>query len=368
MPDATQTGYTKSTLHTLAPYVGKLRPNVAYKLITEFSKKGEVVFDPFCGSGTVALEAWLNNRMPLATDLNYYAYIVTLGKLNPIKSHTEATTKLLQYCSWVEKGDAIELGVAPQWVQMFFNPITLQEIQRWVHVLKTNEEWFFLACLMGILHHQRPGFLSYPSSHGAPYLRLQKFPKDKYPELYEYRNVGTRMQKKVDRIYKQQQTLDFSIPSVVHYCNTLELSAFPQGNITIITSPPYMRSLTYARDNRLRLWFLGVTDWVGLDKEISMEKNEFLDLMSKCFQKWNTIQEIGMYCVLIVGDIVWDKKSQLRLPQAICDVAVKHGYSLEEMRDYPTNLARKVVKKASQINTEKICILKRGNNDEKDRS
>jgi len=37
----------------------------------------------------------------------------------------------------------------------------------------------------------------------------------------------------------------------------------------VITSPPYMDALDYARDNRLRLWFLGINDYKQImEKEI----------------------------------------------------------------------------------------------------
>jgi hypothetical protein len=61
-----------------------------------------------------------------------------------------------------------------------------------------------LASLLGILHHQRPGFLSYPSSHLVPYLRQLKFPRRKYPELYERRDVLSRLEAKILRTFRRQ--------------------------------------------------------------------------------------------------------------------------------------------------------------------
>ena len=46
---------------------------------------------------------------------------------------------------------------------------------------------------------------------------------------------------------------------------------------TMITSPPHMRQLDYARDNRLRLWFLGIDDPHALDKAISPRKEAFFE-------------------------------------------------------------------------------------------
>lgn len=352
--------YVKSSIHSISPYVGKLRPELANRLIHEFSQEKSVVLDPFCGSGTVAFESWVNNRMPLAIDLNYYAYVITMAKLNPLPTYNDAIKRYEQYQELIKaRKKKVDLRTIPKWVRQFFHPETLREILHWTTALREKKEWFLLACLMGILHHQRPGFLSYPSSHGAPYLRLNKFPKDKFPQLYEYRCVQDRLLEKITRTYKQIPKFNFAIERRVFHCDTLSYRNLTSQNITIITSPPYMKSLTYARDNRLRLWFLGYSNWKALDKSISINKNNFLILMQKCFQSWSSFQKKGDYCILIIGDIDFDKKAHTKLPDVICNEAKNTGYSINEIRNYPINMNRKVEKKESQIRNEKICVLRR---------
>jgi len=189
--------YIKSSFHSISPYVGKLRPEVASSLVHEFSDKDDLVFDPFCGSGTVTLEAWINKRETIGIDLNPYAYLLTQAKLNPYPSFKDAKEKLDIYVVAIKNNDVhTDLRKVPNWIKDFFHPKTLKEISLWVRILLDNHEWFLLACLMGILHHQRSGFLSYPSSHGAPYLRIHKYPREQFPEMYEYRPVNDRLLKK----------------------------------------------------------------------------------------------------------------------------------------------------------------------------
>ena len=80
--------------------------------------------------------------------------------------------------------------------------------------LKKNDSNFLLSSMLGILHHQRPGFLSYPSSHTVPYLRKNTFPPKEYPELYLYRSVKDRLIKKVRRAFKRIPLLDNKINRV----------------------------------------------------------------------------------------------------------------------------------------------------------
>jgi len=181
------------------------------------------------------------------------------------------------------------------------------------------------------------------------------FPKDKYPELYEYRSVSDRLLAKLKRTYKNIPDLDFSKERKVYFRNALNY--LEKQNIAIISSPPYMKSLTYARDNRLRLWFLGYSEWEELEKKISVGKQDFLTLMKKCFNKWYNIQNKGNYCILVIGDIEYDKIFKIMLPDVTCNEAAKEGYYIDEIRDYPISTDRKFDKKDSQIKMKKICII-----------
>ena len=71
----------ESTLHQLSPYVGKLKSGMVKVLISLYSEAGNVVLDPFSGSGVVPLESALMSRVAYGNDLSPYAYVLTRGKL-----------------------------------------------------------------------------------------------------------------------------------------------------------------------------------------------------------------------------------------------------------------------------------------------
>ena len=73
----------ESTLHQLSPYIGKLKSSIAGTLIAQFTDAGDVIYDPYSGSGTVALEAWVAGRNIIANDLSPYAALLTEAKLFP---------------------------------------------------------------------------------------------------------------------------------------------------------------------------------------------------------------------------------------------------------------------------------------------
>jgi len=192
----------ESTFQQLSPYVGKLKSGIVRAMIEYFTKPGEWVCDPFSSSGVVPLEALLLGRKAAANDLNAYAYCITQGKAQAPASYTDAAQRAEKLLSYVERhrGEQ-DLRKVDKWVRSFFHPRTLKEVLAAFRYCRRNRDWFLAACLCGILHHQRPGFLSYPASHLVPYLRPRLFPRRDFPQLYEYRPLAHRIIAKIERAY-----------------------------------------------------------------------------------------------------------------------------------------------------------------------
>lgn len=194
----------ESTLQQLSPYIGKLKSGMARVLIDMYSRPGDVVLDPFSGSGVVPLEAALAGCVAWANDLSPYAYTLTKGKLETPSSEKIALQRTLELIEAAEhNAPGVDLKEVPEWVQEFFHPNTLREIIGAFRIVRQWGDHFLTSCLLGILHHQRPGFLSFPSSHLVPYVRRKQFPPEKFPQLYEYRDLRSRLLAKVKRAYRR---------------------------------------------------------------------------------------------------------------------------------------------------------------------
>ena len=242
------------TLHQIAPYIGRIKTTIAAYLIREFTTPGQTVLDPFCGSGVIPLEASLLGRRVVANDINPYAVLLTRAKLEAPKSEMVVLDRLLG--AWKAAAHRIsmqDLRRVPIWVRRFFHRETLRRALALRDELVARSDWLLLACLLGILHHQRPGFLSFPSSHLVPYLRNKLFDREKFPQLYQERDVFTRMEAKVHRTFRRPPTNQMPSTIVEGDSRMLPLRVSVDA---VVTSPPYMNELDYIRDNRLRLWFL----------------------------------------------------------------------------------------------------------------
>lgn len=75
--------------HFIHPYPAKLLQHIPIFFLSNdiLSNEGDIVFDPFCGSGTVTLEAAIRNRIGYGTDINPFA--VLLSKVKCTKIDTE---------------------------------------------------------------------------------------------------------------------------------------------------------------------------------------------------------------------------------------------------------------------------------------
>jgi len=70
--------------HGLHPYPAKMIPQISKRLLKKYAKKGDLILDPFCGSGGVLVEARLANMNSIGIDLNPLACLISEIKSNPI--------------------------------------------------------------------------------------------------------------------------------------------------------------------------------------------------------------------------------------------------------------------------------------------
>ncbi len=292
---------TDCTFQQLAPYIGRIKTEIARYLIASYSKPGDLILDPFSGSGVIPFEAVLLGRRCVSADISPYAYLITQAKFSAPTTENEAMMDFFSvWDTALFKRSRQDLRSVPTWVRAFFHPETLRSALALRDELVARKNHFLLACLLGILHHQRPGFLSFPSSHLVPYLRDRNFPRRQYPELYEERDVCSRMVAKIERTYRRPPDRLLVTARVLQGdSRTLELS---ENVDAIITSPPYMNELDYIRDNRLRLWFLERKLPTHQDLRSRNREQLFGNLIQDTFHRLLPRLRSGGRIVLVVGD------------------------------------------------------------------
>lgn len=115
--------------HLLHPYPAKLLVHIPYLLLTNdlLSRPGDLVLDPFCGSGTVLLEAQVALRRAYGADANPLARLITRVKTTPLHSDLlhHSLARLLQDIPSDPSGpepDVVNIG---HW----FYPSTIRQLR-----------------------------------------------------------------------------------------------------------------------------------------------------------------------------------------------------------------------------------------------
>jgi DNA methylase len=70
-------------LHPMCSYLASFPAALAHAFIGRYSRRGDVVFDPFSGRGTTPLQACAEGRVGVGNDLNPFAHLLTAAKVEP---------------------------------------------------------------------------------------------------------------------------------------------------------------------------------------------------------------------------------------------------------------------------------------------
>ncbi len=317
-------------LHSLSPYQGRMTPSLAHWLIKIFSKKGDLILDPFMGVGTVPLEADFLQRFTIGIDLNVYGYVVAKGKFE-----RKSIDYYLNYLKEMRNIDTSEIDISgvSDWIQAYFHPKTLKEIVFLNKKLRDEKEYFLLSCLMGILHGNRPGYLSVWTGCIIPMtprpVSHPKYRPDK--DKPEYRAVIPRMAAKIMRMYSTGFPLETNARLILGDARKIELR--DDTIDVVICSPPYYNTLDYVGQNRVRLYFLGLNreKQVDLRQELIQDSKNYLDDMITVGKELKRVVKDGSLIIFVLGDVHRTK--------------------------YSINTAKEVSEKYQQLDFEEIAIV-----------
>lgn len=264
--------------HSMCSYQGKMKPALAHHLLECFSSPGDVVLDPFSGSGTIPLEACRMSRRGYGIDISRLGHVLTLAKVakaSPVKLEGllgELKASIKKYrvkLSEIERAAEVRFNSA---IPDYFHPETLREViaarsfflSRW----DTGAEWAVLfSCTLHLLHGNRPYALSRRSHPVTPFKPSGDF---------EHRELMPRLRQKLARLHEELTNEDREWGgSAQGDCTAAWPTPIPTADV-IITSPPFFDSTRFYMTNWMRFWFVG---WEREDFDI--RASEFLETRQK---------------------------------------------------------------------------------------
>jgi len=355
-----------SSLQQLSIGCPTLPISTVQTLMDLYSQPGDIILDPFAGSGSIPLEALLAERQAWAVEGNPYAWAIARGKLaapRSLRLALQAADRLLAIAE--SHAATIDLDSIPAWVRCFFHPDTLGEILTVFQVLRSQPDAFLSACLLSILHHTGNSGLSYPCSPDAPYLRRGTYPPEQFPQLYEYRDVRSRLLNKIRRLYRSHR-----LPSDweqrqynIWQGNTAHLE-LPDASVhLILTRPPQVGGFQRVRDHRLRLWLMGVTDWQAIASSLITDLASFRAQMPHCLQEMARVLKPGGYCIFLLQDVEFQGKNR-RIAETLAELAnTGHSppaqWTVETIHDRPAGRDRRATQSLRPQKLERILVLRK---------
>lgn len=233
-----------SPLHRICAYQGCFPPQLPKYFLQKYP--GEVVLDPFCGRGTVLLEATLQGRAPLGFDL-----LPTALALSRVKVGCDSLDTVL---SEIERLDLS--GVAPQQPVEFVDLYHPEVWSQLWNLRQAQRSTALTALTLGRLHGHSPGFFSDVTFNvvSLPPASIHKM-RMKHGEgrPLPLRDVKSLLVRAAKRFIPKD---GLQGRGSVERADARDLPLTAASVDLVITSPPFLDVIDYPNVNWVREWFL----------------------------------------------------------------------------------------------------------------
>jgi DNA modification methylase len=334
-----QTSYATHGYHR---YPAKFIPQLAAKLIEEYSRPGDTVLDPFMGSGTALVESKRLGRPSVGVDINPVAHLIATAKVRAVEP------SLLQETIGCVRGRLVSRVQPPlfwegssterdtEWherLRYWFRDDVLQALSQIQHALECQNEAVqpFFRCALS--HTLKP--VSWWHDRSVKPMRKLDKPIPE-PEQVFFRHVQRMARGNRDYwgLLKCAGTLETPVD-----CFCADARALPvlsQSIDLIVTSPPYVTSYEYADLHQLSaLWFQMTTDlrefrqgFIGRSNGVNEPRDDlhsplaeaivsrldqvnprkarevalYFAEMYACFTEWRRVMRSGGYACIVIGN------------------------------------------------------------------
>lgn len=354
-------------------YRACFKPQLPKYFIDKYTKEGELVYDPFGGRGTTAIEAALLGRNFITNDVNPLSTLFVIGRLNP-PSIEEIHDRLYSEINSDTEVDKIDLS-------MFYEYETFKEINdlRNYFIKKKHnsydniDHWIKMVATNRLTGHSKGFFSVYtlpPNQATSAKRQIQiNLKRNQTPEYKDTKEIIVKKSKQLLRNISDQQIKNLDkvrSSSLILQTDATKTKQIPSNSVKLtITSPPFLDIVNYAQDNWLRCWFNDI-DLENLAKKITMSKNieDWSAKMSGVFKELNRVSKAKGVVAFEVGEI---RNGKIKLEDHIIPVAENNGFKVKEIMINKQNFTKTsniwgVSNNQGGTNTNRIVLLEKVNN------
>jgi 16S rRNA G966 N2-methylase RsmD len=269
-------------------YPAKFHPPVARALVDAYCEPGGLVLDPFCGSGTLLVEAAARDRNSIGVDVDPLAVAVTNAKV-----HRHHSAKLRASARRLSDALAPQRRSVDEYELRMFEDLSDRAFKRqlaslapWIPEIPNLHHWFRRYVIIDLARIRRTlSELSIPDTHRAflavVFASIIRNASNADPVPVSGLEVTKWMRSKeaagrlVNPFDLLEKALSRSLDAAEEFANSTSAnvvaSAFQSDATTlrlrrrrsidaVITSPPYHGAVDYYRRHQLEMFWLGLTD------------------------------------------------------------------------------------------------------------
>lgn len=254
--------------HGIHKFPAKFFPELPRYLIQKYSEVGQSVLDPMCGSGTVVLEAILNNRVGIGIDIDSIARLITKVKTTPIASESLETASAILEQQVRKLDNASEYNpIIPEfhYRDKWFRSYVLRElgiirdsiltIRNHTHISHMDDIVDFFQVIMSSIIRD----VSNADPHCTRTVLRKKVTKKISPgDTLE--RFSQRLDQQSEEMKKFSQVVNgLQVKNVILPTSTALETGLDAGSIDLaVTSPPYINAVDYPRTHQLEMYWLGL--------------------------------------------------------------------------------------------------------------
>ncbi len=296
--------FLSHSLHNSICLKNKLNPEIASHFIEKYSTIGDVVLDPFCGLGTIPLEANFKKRISYSSDINKLFIKITKAKSNPIPF-----SKLVFVLQSIDTKRLVKLGNYEKYFAPFFDIDTYKEIlsiKEYISKNKHDIADYIEFLLMSVLHGPNTSFCSSPTYQEFSITPCEQNEMNMHRRLFpEYRSVISRL---LRRASLNEQDLFPSFFEELNQKNKFCLTDarnihyVASSSVDLILTEPPLYTDKYKRiDYWLKNWIAGIDDEI-LESNFVQDLDSWTDFMNEVLMEFVRVLKPNKRIVLILRD------------------------------------------------------------------
>ena len=302
--------------HFIHAYPAKLLQQIPYLFLNNsiFSKEGDTILDPFCGTGTVLLEASIANRNAIGVDVIPLASLIARTKIlkQDIQKLENKLLEIKELLNLYQSSKRKYFVPNSSNIEHWDDKKTIRKLSKIKHLLDNIEEpymkdffnvIFSICCRKFSYSDPRISVPVKINEHRIPEGHSLREAANKHIRFIKLNNVFEffidQANKNIARLKSYQNATMFNNNEIIIYnsdIKEIDDNLIKDGSVQLIlTSPPYVSAQKYIRASSLSLQWLGLNNdgLSSLDKKsIGREyfsPNEYKQFYKTGFKTIDTI-------------------------------------------------------------------------------